>query len=210
MPNNCRIDTFMSGKPDSVCAARDIAPPWPRQIRGAASSLPSPLAGEGREEERSDIAVHLAETPKAAKATAAAIHWGGRFGSAEARGLQVIIGLDDLPKRVLGAAVAAIGVGMMPFYQHLEPSLDIGPLGVGFKAEDVEGAALRIENLATLRRRPRMAGLAAGLAEHGERVGRFPFGGAKTAAGAPGGGALAADRAHFPGRTVAGDGFLLI
>src|SRR5580700_1436054 len=73
MPNCCRIDTFMSGKPDSVFAARDIAPPWPRQIRGAAPSLPSPLTGEDREGERSDIAVHLAETPKAAKATAAAI-----------------------------------------------------------------------------------------------------------------------------------------
>src|ERR1700686_2053861 len=99
---------------------------------------------------------------------------------------------------------------MMALYQHLEPGLDIGPLGIGFKAEHVEGAALGIENLATLRRRPRMAGLRAGLAEHGERVRRFPLGGAKGAAGAPGSRTLTADRAHFPGRTVAGDGFLLI
>src|SRR5580658_10151871 len=99
---------------------------------------------------------------------------------------------------------------MMALYQQLEPSLDIGPFGVGFKAEHVEGTALCIENLATLRRRPRMAGLRAGLTEHGERVRGFPLGGAKTAAGAPGRRALAADRAHFPGRAVAGDGFLLI
>src|SRR6202044_2875567 len=210
MPNCWRIDTFMSGKPDSVCAARVIAPPWPRQIRGAASSLSSPRNGEDREGERSDIAVHLAERPNAAKATAAAIHWVGRFGSAEARGLEVIIGLDDLPKRVFGTAVAAIGVGMMALYQHLEPSLDIGSFCVGFKAEHVEGAALGMENLAPPRRRPRMAGPAAGLAQHGERVGGFPLGGAKAAAGAPGRRALAADRAHFPGRTVAGDGLLLI
>ncbi len=100
------------------------------------------------------------------------------MGSAEARGLQVIIGLDDLPKRVLGTAVAAIGVGMMAFYQCLEPGLDIGPFGVGFKAERIEGAALRIENLAALGRGPRMAGSGgAGLAEQRERVLGRPAGG---------------------------------
>src|SRR5580692_7783267 len=99
---------------------------------------------------------------------------------------------------------------MMALYQHLEPSLDIDPFGVGFKAERVEGAALRIENLATLRRRLRMARPGAGFAEQRERVIGRPVGTARAAPGAAGGGALAADRAHLPGRPVAGDGVLLV
>jgi len=43
---------------------------------------------------------------------------------------------------------------MMPLHQDLELSLDIGALGVGFKAEHVERAALGIENLAHLGGRP--------------------------------------------------------
>src|SRR5208282_5949484 len=131
--------------------------------------------------------------------------------SAETGGLQVIIGLNDLPKPIFRTPVAAVGVGMMPLYQGLELSLDIGPFGVGFKAEHVEGAALRIENLAALGRGPRMAGPGgAGLAEQRERVLGGPAGGAGFGPTAPGVTAFAADRAHFPGRTVAGNGLLLI
>ena len=45
---------------------------------------------------------------------------------------------------------------MMPLYQHLEPGLDIGPFGIGFKSEHVERAALGIEDFAALGSRPRM------------------------------------------------------
>src|ERR1700755_732144 len=30
IPNTCRIDTFMSGRPAFSCTAAVIAPPWPR------------------------------------------------------------------------------------------------------------------------------------------------------------------------------------
>src|SRR6266568_790195 len=35
IPNTCRTDTFMSGKPVTSCAAAAIVPPWPRTTRGA-------------------------------------------------------------------------------------------------------------------------------------------------------------------------------
>ena len=41
-------------------------------------------------------------------------------------------------------AVAAIGVGMMALHQRLEPGLDLGRGGVGFKPERVERLALGI------------------------------------------------------------------
>jgi len=45
---------------------------------------------------------------------------------------------------------------MVPFYQHLELGLDIGPLGIGFKSEHLERTALGIEDFAALGRRARM------------------------------------------------------
>src|SRR5208282_4531395 len=102
----------------------------------------------------------------------------------------------------------------MPLHQYLEPSLDIGPLGAGFKAENIEGVTLRIENLAALGRRPFMTGTAgAHLAEQRERVVGRPPAGASVAGTAPAisaAAADAADRAHFPGRTMAGHVVLLI
>src|SRR5208282_2189221 len=102
----------------------------------------------------------------------------------------------------------------MPLHQYLEPSLDIGPLGVGFKAKHVEGVTLRIENFAALGRRPRMTGTARPhLAEQRERVVGRPTADARAAGTTPvipAAAADAADRAHFPGRAVAGDVVLLI
>ena len=130
--------------------------------------------------------------------------------SAETRRLQVIVGLDDLPQPVLGRPVAAVGVGMMALHQHLEPGLDIGALGIGFKAEHIERAALGIEYLAAL-----AGGLApdrrgrASPAEQAERILGRP-------AGTPAAWAvrlaspLAADRAHLPGRSMPGEVFLLV
>ena len=62
---------------------------------------------------------------------------------------------------VFGSAVAAIGVGMMALHQDLEFGLDIGPLGIGFKAEHIQRPALGIENLALFRRPAAAAGAAA-------------------------------------------------
>ena len=45
---------------------------------------------------------------------------------------------------------------MMPLHQYLEPGLDIGALGVGFKAKHVKRATLGIEDFAALGRRPCM------------------------------------------------------
>jgi hypothetical protein len=39
---------------------------------------------------------------------------------------------------------------MMPLHQDLESGFDIGALGVGFKAEHVERAALGVEDFAAL------------------------------------------------------------
>jgi hypothetical protein len=47
------------------------------------------------------------------------------LGSAEADGLEVRIGLDDLAQPIFGRAIAAIGIGMMPLHQRLELPLDV-------------------------------------------------------------------------------------
>ncbi len=44
--------------------------------------------------------------------------------------------MDNLAQPGFGPAVATVGVGMVPLHQHLESHLDIGTLGVGFKAAD--------------------------------------------------------------------------
>ena len=89
---------------------------------------------------RSDVAVHVAERGAPRKPP---------WGSAKAGGLQVIIGRNDLPQPV-EAAIPAIGIRVMPLHQHLEPHLNVGPLGVGFKAEHVERAPLRIDEILRL------------------------------------------------------------
>src|SRR5579883_3069970 len=70
---------------------------------------------------------------------------------------------------------------MVALYQHLESRFDIGAVGVGFKAEHIQRAALRVENLAALGRASCMARTMVGpappcLAEQGERIiCRFPI-----------------------------------
>src|SRR5690349_6305127 len=59
-------------------------------------------------------------------------------GSAISGGLQIIVRLDDLAQLVLGAAVAAVGVGMVEHHQLLEARLDLAALGVGLEAERMQ------------------------------------------------------------------------
>src|SRR5580693_1950615 len=134
-------------------------------------------------------------------------HRCGPWGSAKAGGLQVIISRYDIPQLIFGPAIAAIRIGVVPFHQHLEPGLDIGPFGVGLKAEHVQRPTLRIENLASLRCRTRMT-IAAGccFAKQTERVLGRPAGSATVT----GPRALAAEGAQFPGRAMAGDRILLV
>src|SRR3984885_2832739 len=97
---------------------------------------------------------------------------------------------------------------MMPFHQGLELGLYVGAAGVVLKPERLERAALGIENLAALGRGLCMAALAgAALAEQRERVvaGKAVAKIARRAAST-----LAADRAHLPGRPMAGHRVLLI
>ena len=71
--------------------------------------------------------------------------------SAEAGGLQIVIGLDDFTQLVFGAAVAAIGVGMMALHQFLEARLDVGAARVLLEPQRMERLALGIADGAPFR-----------------------------------------------------------
>src|SRR5207247_6573816 len=134
MPNTCRIDTFMSGRPGSTCVARlFIAPPWPRN---------APRPGLVRACDSHRVGSYLAETPRRGESAR----------SAPAYGLQVIVGLDDLPQPALVGTIAAVGVGMMALHQELEPRLDLGRAGAALEPERVERLALGVANETALRR----------------------------------------------------------
>ena len=83
---------------------------------------------------------------------------------------------------------------MMPLYQHLELGLDIGPFGIRFKSEHVQGPALCIEDFAALGSRPRLA-VAADADEQVERILRRKTG---RTGGTPGITASAAAAARLP------------
>src|SRR5690242_7662571 len=65
-------------------------------------------------------------------------------GSAIADGSQIIVRLDDLPQPVLAGPVTAVGIGVMPLHQQLEPSLDIGRGHLAFKPKGIERLAFGI------------------------------------------------------------------
>src|SRR5581483_7918031 len=98
--------------------------------------------------------------------------WNPRSGSAKANGFQVLISLNDLAQLVFRRAVAAVGIGMMPFHQRLEPDLDIVARGLGLKAQRVQRLALGIAHAARLARAAAVAlgPPAAELAKQAERV----------------------------------------
>src|SRR5260370_3390304 len=190
MPNTCRIDTFMSGSPvGSWVAILFILPPVPgaRQDPFGFGRPAPPPPQTGR-----NIPPKRIPPPE----------------SAPAHGLQIIVGLNDVPQPVLAGAIAAVGVGMMTFHQNLDPRLDIRGARARFQPEHVERLAFGIAHDAALgcialRLEPRSARVL----EKSERIGReeLPVAVRRRSRG----GALAVD-ADLPGRTVAGNGLLLI
>src|ERR1041384_4744440 len=72
--------------------------------------------------------------------------------SAEFRRLQIIIGLDDRHEPILGRAIAAVGVGMVPLHQLLEACLDLGGFGINLQAQRIERLALGVAHLPRLLR----------------------------------------------------------
>src|SRR5205085_9177266 len=97
----------------------------------------------------------------------------------------------------------------MPLYQGLELRLDIGSVGIRFKPENIERAALRIENLAALRHRVRMTGAPSPpFTKQGEGIVGRPV--LVTKAFCRLAGSFAADRTPVPGRAVPGRGPLRI
>src|ERR1043166_741819 len=190
MPNTWRTDTFMSGSPATSSVAIVIAPPWPR----------SRVEPAFERESRLRCGANLAESPRGAHPPSA---------SAKADGFQVVVRLDDLAQPVLAAPVAAVGIGVMPLHQQLEPSLDVGSLGVTFQPQRIERLALRVADRPVLAWLFRAWGCpAAELREHAERIGGpiergEPSGTCTRLTG------LLAVLAQLPGRPMAGHGILL-
>src|SRR5262245_57035835 len=127
MPNTCRTDTFMSGRPTASGVTTVIDPPWPRNGRD-----PTSIRGmrRGNRGELSRIAPRV-RTHRAAL-------WHKPAISAKTYGFQVFIGLDDVAQPILGGAVAAIGVRVMALHQCLEADLDFDRRGLGLKPKGLE------------------------------------------------------------------------
>src|SRR5881396_2096948 len=131
MPNTCRIDTFMSGSPaGSWVAILFILPPCPERagIRFGSAARLRPMP------KPAGISPEQNPAPE----------------SAPAYGLQIVVGLNDVPQLVLAGAIAAVRVGMMTFHQDLEPRLDIGGARARFQSEHVERLAFGIAHGAAL------------------------------------------------------------
>src|SRR6202521_4851552 len=124
MPNTCRIDTFMSGSPvGSWVAILFILPPCPGTRR---DPLWCGRTAPATPQTSRNAPPRRIPPPE----------------SAPAYGLQIIVGLNDVPQLVLAGAIAAVRVGMMTFHQNLEPRLDIGGARARFQPQDVERPAL--------------------------------------------------------------------
>src|ERR1700674_4156146 len=120
MANTCRVDTFLSGSPvGSWVAILFILPPCPGTRRDplwfGRTAPATPQTSRNAPPRR-------IPPPE----------------SAPAYGLQIIVGLNDVPQLVLAGAIAAVRVGMMTFHQNLEPRLDIGGARARFQPQDVE------------------------------------------------------------------------
>src|SRR5262249_7753563 len=132
--------------------------------------------------------------------------------SAEADRFEIIIGLDDLAQPIFRGAISAIGVGMMPLHQRLEPSLDLLCGGIGLEPERIERLALCITHGAGFGgawRAPPYASDSAEFPEKTERIIRTGEFGMKTR-GMGARGRSSPVHPHPPSRTVADHGFLLV
>src|ERR1700678_1824120 len=131
--------------------------------------------------------------------------------SAESGLLEVAIGLDDLAQLIFRGAIAAIGVGMMAFYQFLEPRLDVGAGGTVLQSERVQRLALGVAYGAPLGLGPRLRGAGTWAAELPQEIERIVGADAldKRPASLSLGAALAADHPDPPGRKMPGERILL-
>src|ERR1700680_3072000 len=132
MPNPSRFDTFMSGRPvGSWVAILFMLPPCPGTRR-------DPL-WFGRTAPATPQTSRSAPPKRIPPPE-----------SAPAYGLQIIVGLNDVPQLVLAGAIAAVRVGMMTLHQNLEPRLDIGGARARCQPQDVERLALGVAHDAAL------------------------------------------------------------
>src|SRR5207248_10655958 len=115
IPNTCRTDTFISGRPGiSSAGTTVIGPPCLGTNRD-----PNRFDGSGR-----NSGGNLAELRAAAIPAAS-----GSPGSSKADRFQILVGLDDLAQPLLRGTIAAIRVGVMALHQQLETDLDFGSGG---------------------------------------------------------------------------------
>src|SRR5262249_56192391 len=122
--------------------------------------------------------------------------------SAQASGLEVVVGLDDLGQLVLAGAVAAVGIGVVALHQELEPCLDLGPLRVRVETEGVERLAFDVAQRAALPAVAARTPLAAELRVDAERIVGRPEGPREP--GAAGEARLPAVLAELPAGTGSG------
>src|SRR5262245_46796533 len=135
--------------------------------------------------------------------------YAARRRSAEADRFEIIIGLDDLAQPIFRGAISAIGVGMMPLHERLEPSLDLLCGGIRFEPKRIERLALGITHPAGLLAAPPCASDTAEFPEKTEGIIRTAELGTKTR-GMGARGRLSPVHPHLPSRTVADHGFLLV
>src|SRR5579859_2308099 len=132
--------------------------------------------------------------------------------SAETGFLEIVVSLDDGAQLVLRGAVAAIGIGMMAFYQLLEARLDVVGARAFFEPERMQRLALGVAHGAPLGLGARTCGTGSGATELPQDVEGIVGDEAllKSPAGPSLGTPLAADHADPPCRQVTGERVLLI
>src|SRR5262249_52400138 len=230
MPKTCLTETFMSGRPVISSVATVIDPPWSRNAR-------DPKFGSSNAARKAGAT--LSETARAAKppchnpihmkfqeldcnwaAHKAAMPSPGPMrnqpfsGSlAEAHRLEILVGLNDLPQPLFRRAVAAIGIRVVAFHQHLEPQLDIGRGRAGVEPEGIERTPLGVADDTGLTLAQAVAaGTVRGRAKVPKQVERVV--GALQIRLEPcrigAAGRAAAVHAHFPGGTMADHRLLLV
>src|SRR5205085_8824709 len=122
--------------------------------------------------------------------------------SAEFRGLEIVIRLDDLAQAILQRAIAAVRVRMVAFHEFLEARFDLSCGRIDLQPERIERLALRVADGARFRRGPldARAGASAEFAQYLEWIAR-PI---RMKAVCP------AVKTHPPCRSMPGHGVLLV
>src|SRR5205085_8808054 len=125
MPNTWRTEIFMSGRADVFSDVASMKTSLGLRLRG-----PNRRAGLGPRTAFLSFGPgpaqfrrrHNARAPGAVRSRRALARRAG--GSAEARGLEGVVGPDDVAQALLEGAVAAMGVGVEALHQRLVLRLD--------------------------------------------------------------------------------------